>query len=110
LSMSLGEKADDLLASGVLPRARDHRLVDVLSRDEIENHRDKPCVLNPLVSTGRIVHCDSRPEHLADTKPACRRVETSVQLVDLVGQEAGDRGSEDTGKLGVKQMANRAVE
>ena len=110
LSISLSAEADDLVAPGLLAHTRDHRLVDVLACDQIEDHRNKPCVLDPLVATRWIVHGDSRPEDLADSKPTCRRVEAGVEFVDLVGQQTRDRGPKDARKLGVQQMANRAVE
>ncbi len=110
LSVSLGEEADDLVAPGAVTGSRDHRFVDVLRCDQIEDDRHQPCVLDPLLATGWIVHRHSHPEDLANSKSTHRRVEPSVEFVDLVGQKAGDRGSKDAGKLGVKQMAKRAVE
>jgi hypothetical protein len=110
LRVSLGAKSDNLVAPGLPAAPRDHRFVDVLRCDQVENDRDEPCVLDPLVATGQVVDRDSRPENLTDSKPTCRRVEASVQLVDFVREELGNRGSEDARKLGLEPMAKRAVE
>src|SRR5439155_5977001 len=53
---------------------------------------------------------DPRPEELSQLEATARRVEPLIQLVDLVGEEARDRGAEDARELGLQQVAQCAVE
>ena len=85
-------------------------LLDVLGRDQVEDDRHQSGVLDAFVARRRIVDRDGGPENLAHFEAAARRVEALVEFVDLVGEEATDRGAEDAGKLGVQQMTQRAVE
>ena len=110
LFIGLPEEADDLGAAGLRSHPLGLGLLDVPWGDQVQDDRHQPGVLDPFVLGGRVVDGDPRPEELSQLEAAARRVEPLVQLVDLVGEEARDRGAEDAGELGLKQVAQGAVE
>ena len=58
---------------------------------------------------GRAVGRDPSPEDLAHLEAAARRVEALVQVVDPVGEDAGDVATEDARKVGVQQKTQGTV-
>src|SRR5271165_6899043 len=107
--MSLAEETRDFGKAGLGPRSRAFGLLDVLGRNQVKDDRHESRILNPFVARRWVVDRDSRPENLPRCESATGWVETLVELVDFVGKEVTDSGTEDPRELGVQEMTQRAL-
>src|SRR5262245_7323709 len=84
LLIGLAEEADDLRAAGLQAHPRGSGFVDVPGRDEVEDNRNQPSVLDAFVVGGWVVDCDPYPEDLSQLEPTAWRVEPLIHFIDLV--------------------------
>ena len=105
LFMSLLEKTNDLVEAGLGSHSLGFDLLDVLGRNQVEDDRHESGVLDSFVMTRWIVNRDARPQNLPRFEFAAGRVEALVELVDLLGEQPTDRGTEDSRELDVQEMA-----
>ena len=110
LFMSLAEETNDFRRVGLHSHPLALGLLDVLGRNQVQHDRHEAGILDAFVTRRRIVDRDSRPQDLPRSESAAGWVESVVELIDLVGEKATDRGTEDPGELSVQEMTQRALE